>query len=127
MKTFFFLISFTFCSLAFSQGNLQFNQVLTYNGLINGSNSLTASTGTYSNASVKYTVPTNKVWKIEYMYFTNSSGYLFLNNCQSTNSAGSAYYSTPPAIWLKAGDLVQFAGAGTGIYFISIIEFNIVP
>jgi hypothetical protein len=122
MKTFFFLISFTFCSLAFSQGNLQFNKVLTYNGLINGSNSLISSNGTYVNASVKYTVPTNKVWKIEYAYFTN--GYLFFNNFQSTNSSN---FITSSPIWLKAGDTLQFGAAGEGHFFISIIEFNIVP
>ena len=55
MKSFFFLIALTFTSIAFSQGNLQFNQVK----LIGDS---------------PQTVPTGKVWKIESAPLTVKDG-----------------------------------------------------
>lgn len=55
MKTIVYLITFIFSSIGFSQGNLQFNQVLTFES---GDN---------------YLVPTGKVLKIESINITSTS------------------------------------------------------
>jgi len=104
----FFLLPFSFL---FSQGNLQFNQVLTYNG------SLTTS--------AIWTVPVGKVWKIESVLMVNMGG----TSTFKVNNTTVLYNGLPSQpIWLKAGDYCQFSmsQAGNG-YFLSIIEFNIIP
>ena len=125
-----------FCSLlfvtkgVFAQGNLQFNQVLTYNGAI----------GTYlglSSLSATYTVPTGKVWKIETKSITSSSLTFLINGrtfrdvevrYSGFGSGTMVFYSISNPIWLKAGDYINFnSTAYVDDYFISIIEYNIVP
>jgi hypothetical protein len=110
-----------------AQGNLQFNQVLTYNGSIN--------TGTNSPI---WKVPLNKVWKIEaksltggpddLIFYVNSTPYYDV--FRYSIPGGVTYYSAinTGVIWLKANDEIKFLktyGNGTSDYFISIIEFNI--
>ncbi len=101
-----------------AQGNLQFNQVITFNG-----NFTSTPTGKLDLG----TVPVGKVWKME--YFTTASTFgagLFVNN---------AIYVENKVIWFKPGDLISVRGncgsCGPGvsnyIYFVSIIEFNVVP
>jgi hypothetical protein len=120
-KIFVFVFLLVLISLkSFSQGNLQFNQVLTYSGILPAGSSLSPS----------YTVPSGKVWKIEY----HTLGVLYLNSAYvhdldcppNTGCAGN----TAP-IWLKAGDVIYcyayVAQYGQYHYAISIIEFNIVP
>jgi hypothetical protein len=85
--TSFFLV---LCSLLYSQGNLQFNQVLT------GS----ATLGT-NGVSTILTVPTGKVWKIESVNgWSDCGSRLGLTiNTISTLASTSSF-----PVWLKAGD-----------------------
>jgi hypothetical protein len=122
MKKIFFFTLFSLCSLLFvpcsnAQGNLQFNQVITLNG---------SFTSTPTGKLDLGTVPVGKVWKME--YFTIASTYgagLFVNN---------AIFVENNVIWFKSGDLISARGncgscgpgVGTYIYFVSIIEFNVV-
>ena len=110
-----------FVSLGKAQGNLQFNQVITY--------SLTSGT------PQAFTVPAGKAWKVETAGISLSgSSAIYLRNGAGTqisclvqnNSSGYPYYNTVFPLWLNENFQGQFYAAGcTGI--ISIIEFNIVP
>jgi hypothetical protein len=101
--------------MAQAQGNLQFNQVITINGTL-------SNTASYTNQNV---VPANKVWKIEKVITAGNGVYLVVNGTTLVLTT----YDTGQAIWLKAGDTVQFKGSGAGNYgyLLSILEFNIVP
>lgn len=142
-----------------SQNNLQFNQVLTYTGILgsaaNGNAYVYDSSGTW-------VVPTNKVWKIESISnFSNNvipvlaagtpedinANLSFILNdipikiranyksswvTNSTTAQPNQYtenYFSP--IWLKAGDSIKFKGKFYFklelSYYISIIEYNLVP
>jgi len=122
-----------FCSLlfatngVFAQGNLQFNQVLTYSGRITSSYS--------SYTSPTYTVPTGKVWKIETKTLSSSTLSFWINGYiygDFTIIGAIPNYITNP-IWLKSNDFIYFqegfsgGSSHTDDYFISIIEYNIVP
>jgi len=141
-------ILFIFFTLqSFAQGNLQFNQVLTYSGTIN-----------CGQASPTWTVPAGKVWKIEYRSvvagnpnknlgygMVGPSGPLFsLNNIKLSDfhydysNSGNTLYLTADQnhpMWLKAADQFQFSLDGSGNcdyypkynYAISILEYNIIP
>jgi hypothetical protein len=126
MKSFFFFIALMYASIAFSQGNLQFNQVLTYGGKNSNSNPTITPYGTTTYGSPSYTVPANKVWKIEFM-FMDVAGYFVLNTYALNPNITNTMINTP--IWLKAGDIIKSGNGGSsgGNYVISIIEFNIVP
>jgi hypothetical protein len=98
---------------------LQFNQVITFNG-----NFTSTPTGKLDLG----TVPVGKVWKMEYhtIASTYGAGLLINNNIQVENKV----------IWFKPGDLISVKGNGGSIgsgfsslyiYFVSIIEFNVVP
>jgi hypothetical protein len=129
MKTFFFLISLTFTSIAFSQGNLQFNQV--------------------KLVSNQETVPNGKVWKVENAIY--SGGTVFCVGQALYQSCGTSSHS--PVIyglmefkidgisnyiplsnnglsqsifpfWLPAGKSLT---ASTNMRYLSVIEFNIIP
>ena len=102
---------FTFCLILFlgtcsSQGNLQFNQVLTFGGTLCAS----------CNQPIG-TVPVGKVWKIE------SKGGATINTVNGTAVTQTINYP----FWLKAGDILGHYTGGAQDWFISIIEFNIVP
>ncbi len=112
-----------------SQGNLQFNQVL-------------------SISSTDVTVPVGKVWKVEsyqqqqvsysFSGVINSCGDLFRPRPYYINNipyhrilvGGSGISSVPVSainefpIWLKAGQTLRTSCSGD---FLSVIEFNIVP
>jgi hypothetical protein len=137
MKTFFFLISFTFCSLAFSQGNLQFNNVINY--VIN-------SQDVYSpySFSGSITIPQGKVWKIESASIKSNGNpgwsfildnYVLFTWTVQPGGVLNSYWPVPFPIWLPAGTynyLSQYYNnPGSKATFpgasISIIEFNIVP
>jgi hypothetical protein len=130
MKLFSFLFfTLLLSTIGFSQGNLQFNQVVSYSG--------TSS----SNNSPTWSVPIGKVWKIESA--SASYGSTAFRRVYVDAGGGFGHYSilnvneptVPPVfpIWLKAGDQVYvFAscsscGVQTLSYVISIIEFNIIP
>jgi len=115
MRTILVCFFIAFHSLVFSQGNLQFNQVLNLNFSAGGSN---------------FAVPAGKVWKIEgvglssYQSFfgVNVAGNsIFLKNSHS--SYGPEFESFP--FWISGGQNVTFNGLTGGVA--SIIEFNIVP
>jgi hypothetical protein len=126
------LIIFAFSIIthvSFSQGNLQFNQVLTV-------------------SSTDVTVPAGKVWKVE-SYQQQQVSYSFNNvttNCSDLSRprpyyinniayhrilvGGSGLSNVPVSainefpIWLKAGQTLRTSCPGD---FLSVIEFNIVP
>ncbi|MDP4867137.1 MAG: hypothetical protein NWQ47_08310 [Crocinitomicaceae bacterium] len=116
MKKIFLFSLFIVCSLFFisnsyAQGNLQFNQVYTYSG--SGGN------------SAIWTVPVGKIWKIESVLMVNMSG----TSTFKINSFVVLYNNiNPQPIWLKSGDFSQFSMSNAGnSYYISIVEFNIIP
>jgi len=142
MKKLLSILFIFFALQSFAQGNLQFNQVLTYSG------SLTVSTGPWGGNSAdgpQWVVPVNKVWKIENKTRTPNGWLNFLINgntitdfYERTNAYNySAIAIDNSPIWLKANDVIKFNISGTcpngngctvnGNYSISIIEYNIVP
>jgi hypothetical protein len=149
MKKIFTLAILLFSMASYAQGNLQFNQVLTYSGTLN-----------CGQASPTWTVPAGKVWKIEYRStvignpnYDNSQGVvgpygpLFsLNGIKVSDTHGPS--SSIPnnswgltsdvkqPMWLKSGDQIQFSLNGFNgecsdykkyNYAISILEYNIIP
>lgn len=110
MKHLLTLCLLLFLGTCFSQGNLQFNQVLTFTGTV-------ASNNGFVNSAIN-TVPAGKVWKIE---FKEGGGLL------NVNGMNLSLNQLP--CWLKNGDIVALNGnnSSTQNIFVSIIEFNIVP
>ena len=122
-----FIITIFLYTGAFSQGNLQFNQVLLL------------STNLNSNVLLG-TVPAGKTWKIE-GYGTNLTSYYncdfsfngvntaFRAGSTDSYSSGYTYVSSTQQFWLPAGTpLHAFSCNGTvGYRWVSIIEFNIIP
>lgn len=100
-------------SQLYSQGNLQFNQVLTYNG-------------STTNGPI-WSVPAGKVWKVENIMILGSGGVSVfkVNGNQIFNSFYGPWQNN--LFWLKANDNFQFQFQYAQEYFISIIEFNIIP
>ena len=122
MKTFFFLILLLLSSIAYSQGNLQFNRVVNDAGYI-----VVTNNACTDGFSATFTVPTGKVWKIESFVTLTSRNYIMLNGKQISPSNNAPF-------WLKAGDAFYFYTAGVCNqsgnslnWFFSAIEFNIVP
>lgn len=119
MRAILFTCLLMICMQGKTQGNLQFNQVITYNigGIANQ----------YDN--INFTVPAGKVWKIEAS--VNWSGnplYLYPNGAVNygINLASSSKTVSDFPIWLQAGYTGTFS-IYTNRALISIIEFNIVP
>jgi hypothetical protein len=120
-------------SLLYSQGNLQFNQVLTFTGSIGviGPNAVT---------SPIQTVPAGKVWKIESVggLASNQSSGNVRFGIQINTGISIVYWNNLIdqnicPIWLKTNDNLQFyyhnpsTNAQTCSYIISVVEFNIIP
>ena len=133
MRTVAFVCLCMMCMLVKAQGNLQFNQVVTYTG---------TGSGSFSYTSPTWTVPAGKVWKIESASpsLANSAVTRKINveagggwGTFALTTASTETTINPFPIWLKAGDQVQLQAAGnccsttTFYYAISILEFNIVP
>ncbi len=98
-------------SAIYSQGNLQFNQVLNLDA---------STTGT------AYTIPVGKVWKIESVALSSNNAY-FQVQYSGTNYFvlnNSIPYANLP-YWLPSGISVTFLGSATAK--VSIIEFNVIP
>jgi hypothetical protein len=136
MKKIITIAMLLFSMASYAQGNLQFNQVLTYNGTLTPSQFV----------STTYTVPTGKIWKIKYVthlpytttqsIYTNNQpvNYGFALNINSKWQFGENFTE----IFLKSGDTIklgwtnQTAPSGFNApfanfdYVISIVEFNIV-
>jgi hypothetical protein len=115
-----------FSIATYAQGNLQFNQVLTFSGTLQWG----------SSTATLYTVPIGKTCKIEAMGlsgYTNSTA-LNINNVMYVNyvQSGQAPAVVKETIWLKAGDQIKFTYSPSGYtiqthpYFLSMIEYNIV-
>jgi hypothetical protein len=134
-KYIFLLFIITISFNAKVQGNLQFNQVLTFTGSIGGY-------GSGAFTSTAQTVPSGKVWKIEHIGGTantlsgiDGSWGLSINSGKILIFNGEInQISSNHTIWLKENDVVQYYAVG-GIsnnfnnwsYVISLIEFNIIP
>lgn len=115
MKTKLLLFIMSLSMGAYAQGNLQFNQVLTF-----------TSNTTQTNI---YTVPVGKVAKIvKAIEKVGSSPYYAKFTINGTTQVQNTNFDTKSGAWLKAGDTVG-SDIGT-IYddhiFISIIEYNII-
>lgn len=90
--------------------NLQFSQVISEN-VENGAT---------------LTVPSGKVWKIEYATIYGSNVNLAnirVNNSQIVGCYSCAFEEHFP-IWIKSNDVLSFVGAAG---YISAIEFTLVP
>jgi hypothetical protein len=118
MKKIIFIALFFFLTTSFSQGNLQFNQVISETGIL----------ANQSTGSTILTVPVGKVWKIESLLSSSySSVYIKINNlpmdCYAT------YYAMQFPFWLSSNKTIQIQSTSSNPinYFISIIEFNIIP
>lgn len=140
MKKIIFIACLFLIIKATAQGNLQFNQVLTYTQQFSSSS---GGIGGNEYSGPTYQVPTGKVWKVEncevITYYASSesstSAYNFLkiNNVKAvrlkTSSLPDDEILLP--IWFKSGDQIKVYSSNTssftGSFFISIIEFNIVP
>jgi hypothetical protein len=133
MRIFILFVLLISIETSLAQGNLQFNQVVTYTG---------TGSGSFSYVSPSWTVPAGKVWKIESA--SPNLGNTAVSRAVNINAGASwglfalttsSQETTinPFPIWLKAGDLVQLQAAGNCCsttsfsYAISIIEFNIIP
>ena len=131
-------------SQLYSQGNLQFNQVITETiSLAGGGNN-----GTYNSANT-YTVPLGKVWKLgsaSYMTYSANNTYgprvfIQVNGVQVlSNPGGTSVYDragnlNSQPIWFKPGDVISFGminncatncSQSANLLF-SVVEFNIIP
>jgi hypothetical protein len=127
-----------FFNQAIAQGNLQFNQLLTYQGSIDVVQANGGICNFCTASSPEWIVPSGKIWKIEsissptavisnpYYGVSCGEGVLFRNGHSLKQASG--------IIYAKAGDILKFTynngscnGYGQYTYSISIIEFNIVP
>jgi hypothetical protein len=117
-------------AFASAQGDLQFNQVLSYSQTYTATST---NNGPWTFTSQLYIVPIGKVWKVEKFLMdasgTTAPGWLIVNSGYKLkpNDVNSG------PVWLKAGDEIaaEYITSGgsqpRGAYFISIIEFNITP
>jgi hypothetical protein len=128
-KVFLIAILSIFAIVSKAQGNLQFNQVLTYGGFVGGQ---IVPNGSFSiNSTDIWEVPMGKVWKLENWTSTDNIQ-LLINDILFISKYDRV-------LWLKPGDRVRFnyfggcsGGPGgcfivSASYFISILEFNVVP
>ncbi len=124
-----------FSMATYAQGNLQFNQVLTYTGTLTPSQFVSST----------YTVPTGKIWKIK---FVNKLSYSIALNNQGNQPfyAGFAlninskwlFGENFTEIFLKSNDTLKLGWTNQSAvpsynvaycnfdFVISIVEFNIV-
>ena len=104
-----FLLNFSV--LSFSQGNLQFNQVLVLDAPVAGN---------------QVTVPAGKVWKIESVAMASNNAYFQIQwaglNYFIVNTS-SGYNNMP--FWLPSNATITLVGSSSTK--VSIIEFNVVP
>jgi len=113
ITTFFFVLLFS--TLGFSQGNLQFNQVLNLSFTGGGSN---------------YSIPVGKVWKLENVGMSSYSSFFTLSVAgqqvflKNTHTSYTTEFNSFP-YWINGGQNVGFSGTHSGV--VSIIEFNVVP
>jgi len=113
ITTLFFILLFS--TFGFSQGNLQFNQVLNLSFTGGGSN---------------YTIPVGKVWKLENVGMSSYASFFTLSVAgqqvflKNTHTSYTTEFNSFP-YWINGGQNVGFSGLNSGV--VSIIEFNVVP
>jgi hypothetical protein len=124
MKFIFSLFLIFGVSQLWSQGNLQFNQILNLE--------VTCCSPT------SYTVPAGKVWKIESAVSANQYYPVRITNmngrslnghiCKDANSSYGVFPIVLP-FWVAPSTVIQFnTGSNNGEKgYVSIIEFNIIP
>lgn len=104
-----FLLSISVVS--FSQGNLQFNQVLVLDAPVAGN---------------QVTVPAGKVWKIESVAMAANNAYFQIQWAGLSYfivNTSSGYNNMP--FWLPSNATITLIGSSATK--VSIIEFNVVP
>ena len=115
MKHLFTFLLVAISATSFAQGNLQFNDVISFSGT------------TYGTQTIQLdTVAVDKVIKVTSLNVTANYAQIIINNI--TNSYGSSLSDVNFPIWLKEGDIlgIQSTWNGNYNYHISGIEFNIV-
>lgn len=130
-RFFLFLTVWAFALYGFSQGTLEFNQVL----LLENQQNSTSCTSCW-------TVPAGKVWKVE-AASSNSSSFvnIYINNRSLSYLTGTSFSNSSTSygyalyreidfpFWMPAGSSLGFANldqSSRSITF-SVIEFNIIP
>lgn len=117
------------CCLAKAQNNLQFNRVV----ILKGDSISNCSSGCPDSILFqRFTVPENKVLKIESINFIPGNYVLFINNTPFMKTTTGL----PPAfpVWLPSGEYSIYFGtynssnsaAGQYAYLLSALEFNVV-
>jgi len=116
MKSLSFLFfTFFISTIGFSQGNLQFNQVLNLSFTSGGSN---------------YSIPVGKVWKLENVGMSSYTSFFTLSVAgqqiylKNTNTNYTTEFNSFP-YWVNGGQNVGFSGLNSGV--VSVIEFNVIP
>lgn len=130
-KIFTLCIMLLCCFISKAQNNLQFNQVITLKA-----DSIVVSCPSGCNDTILYrtfTVPANKVLKIESINFIAGNYLLFLDSTPFSKASTGVTNTFP--IWLPPGTYSLYfstynsAAASTGQYafLMSALEFNVVP
>ena len=116
MKTRILILLMAISFIGNAQGDLQFNQVLTY-----------TVNGTQANV---YTVPAGKVAKIAKAIEKGDTGqYSLIFTINGANHYPNNNFPQKDGMWLKAGDIIGSAAGNYGGSYnitISIIEYNII-
>ena len=146
MKYIYTLLFIAISATIFSQGRLQFNEIVTY--VDEQTYSVNGFNWSSEDTIQVYTVPPGKVVKISSISW--SSTYISGSSCVNNNIAKSAYTINATPVdtdvlknsWLNSGDELKFYhNASLGGYggggnstcstnfknFVSIIEYNIIP
>jgi len=110
-----FLLFIAFTLGLEAQGDLQFNQVLTFSGNTTESNIYTVPAGKVA----KITKAIEKFSTSNYYSRITFNGVITYNNANESGLAG---------MWLKEGDVMgSYVGNTLDYWVLSIIEYNIVP
>ncbi len=112
MKKLLLIFALVCSNIVWSQGNLQFNQVLILDAIPAPGNAVT--------------VPAGKVWKIESVALSNNNAYFQINWGGTSYFVlnNSSLYANLP-FWLPSNESVSLVGSTNAK--VSIIEFNVVP
>ena len=130
MKYIYALLFVAISAMSFAQGNLQYDSTITLGESITDSWPSTTTTN-----GPEYTVPVGKTWKIENMIFSQTFA-VKINSLPFYLSNSSTSNPIQFPLWLKSGDRIQFeynhssgsgTPTGTAYYFMSALQFNIVP
>jgi hypothetical protein len=127
MKYIYTLLFVAISATCFAQVNLQYDSTITLGESITDYYQTTSTTN-----GPQSTVPVGKTWKIENMIF--SDNFIVMINSMPFYVSSNNNFQFP--LWLKSGDTIQFeynySGSSmtptrTAYYFMSALQFNIVP